>query len=73
MSSSTGRGAPWWQVALAHDGGEVLAAGEPWAGREPDGGCVADLSDDQRAMLTGDQPPIPRLRDLRADPDVAPT
>jgi hypothetical protein len=54
---------------MEHDGLESLAPGEPWAERQLDGGPVADLSDDQRALLEGmdDQPAVPRLRDL--DPD----
>jgi hypothetical protein len=65
VTSSTGRGAPWWQVALAHEGAGSLEPGEPWAETDLDD-TVAGLSDDQRALLTGveDQPAVPRLRDL---------
>ena len=68
MTPSTGRGAPWWQVAMEHEGVEALEPGEPWAGRQVDVEGAADLSDDQRALLTGDdQPPVPRLRSLDAE------
>jgi hypothetical protein len=66
VTPSTGRTATWWQLAI--ESGELVALKpeEPWAGLEVDGDPVAlDLSDDQRALLTGlpDQPPVPRLRD----------
>jgi hypothetical protein len=67
VTPSTGRGAPWWQVALQHDGLEALEPGEPWAEQELDGDGEGDggLSEDQRALLAGqDQPPVPRLRSL---------
>jgi hypothetical protein len=66
VTPSTGRSAPWWQLAI--DSGELVALepDEPWAERELDGEPVDDLSDDQRALLAGeaDQPPVPRLRSL---------
>jgi hypothetical protein len=72
VSSSTGRGAPWWKIALEDGSLVAVEPEEPWAERELDDGDCDGLSDDQRKLLAGltDQPAIPRLRAL---PDHPPT
>jgi hypothetical protein len=68
VSSSTGRSATWWKLAL-ESGADVPEPEEPWAELEPAVDDERDLSDDQRALLAGlaDQPDIPRLRSLPDD------
>ena len=62
-NGTTGRAAEWWQAAIGTDGEPILD--EPWADAD-DEAWLADLTDDQRAVLEGfeDQPAVPRLKDL---------